>query len=127
MKADLGRAEQAFQDASAALDAFSNTWDAKAFPMLEVTEETIRFGFVAGDGTWEDFAYMELTKDGIKMFQPKAKKVPTFDLESKAGGLSDGTRDTAVRASGGKLELKFKNSAKSGPLTWDRQGNVRIG
>ncbi len=126
-EAELGQAEQAFQDASAALDAFSNTWDAKAFPMLEVTEETIRFGFVAGDGTWEDFAYMELTKDGIKMFQPKAKKVPTFDLESKAGGLSDGTNDTAVRASGGKLELKFKNSAKSGPLTWDRQGNVRIG
>jgi hypothetical protein len=126
-KADLGRAEQAFQAASAALDGFSNTWDAKAFPMLEVTEETIRFGFVAGDGTWEDFAYMELTKDGIKMFQPKAKKVPTFDLESKAGGLSDGTKDTAVRASGGKLELKFKDSAKSGPLTWDAQGNVRIG
>lgn len=121
------KATQAFNDASAAYDAFSNDWDAKAFPLLEIEEEKIRFGFAAGDGTWEDFAYIELTKDGIKMFQPKSKAVPTFDLAKSAGVISDGTKDTAFEAKNGKLHLKFKDNVKSGPLTWNAQGNVKIG
>ncbi len=96
-------------------------------PLLEVTEDKIRLGFVAGGGTWEDLAYLEITKDGIKMFRPKSGAVPTFDLAKDAGLVSGGTKDTVMEAKNGQLNLKFKNNTKSGPLTWDAQGNVRIG
>jgi hypothetical protein len=124
---DLAKATVDATAADLASSSFANDWDAKAFPRLEITEDRIRFGFVAGDATWEDFAYMEITKDGIKMFQPKSKAVPTFDLAAKSGTLSDGTADTVIEAKDGKLNLKFKDNAKSGPLTWDAQGNVKIG
>ncbi len=126
--ADLKEATTLYTEASKAYDDFKQGWKASnAYPVLEISEEKIRLGFSTDDGTWEDFAYLEMTKDGIKMFQPKAGGVATFDLEKKSGLISDGSADTAVEAKAGKLTLKYKNSAKSGPLEWDAQGNVKIG
>src|SRR5690606_38920443 len=65
VEADLADATATYDDAKQAYDDFANDWDTKAFPVLEVTEDKIRLGFAAGSGEWEDFAYLEMTKDGI--------------------------------------------------------------
>ncbi len=124
---DIAKATTAVDDAADALDNFSNTWDAKAFPLLEVSEEAIKLGFVAGDGTWEDFAYLEITKDGIKIFQPKSEGVPTFDSNAGNGVVSDGTKDATVTVSGGKIKLKYTEYDGNGVLKIDSSGNVKIG
>jgi len=125
-KAQLDEALVAFQNATAAHSNFSNDWDAKAFPRLQVTEDSIKLGFVAGSGDWEDFAYLEITKDGVQIYQPKSKGIPTFDTKSGVGTISSGSKDASVVAKGSDLTVTFGN-CKAGPLVMDKGGNVKIG
>jgi len=125
-KAQLDLALVAFQNATAAHSNFSNDWDAKAFPRLQITEDSIKLGFVAGSGDWEDFAYLEITKDGIQLYQPKSKGIPTFDTKSGVGTISSGSKDASLVAKGSDLTVTFGN-CKAGPLVMDKGGNVKIG
>lgn len=123
----LQRATAQVIAAQAALSAFSATWDTKAFPVLELTEDTIRLGFANGSQDWKDFAYLEITKDGIKMFQPKANGTATFDLAAKTGAVTDGAGKASFTANDGKLNLKFQSDMSAGAIKVDAQGNVKLG